>query len=644
MAINIERFKDRIFLRSPWYPGCAEEAKSVPGASWRKTEKVWSYPLSLTTCREMREVFGKRLNIGPALYEWAKAEVAKETELHALGRKYDAELTLVPQIAPDLAVAMQTRTYQKSGAAFIARARSTLIADEPSMGKSVMALAGIMESGAWEGQHLVVAPVTALDSTWGRQIRAWTPGVAFAMPDGRAKREKVIQEFLDSDAKAKFLIVNPAMLMVKVSPHCKKCNAFQSQIYPGKQKHAVKEYEKHDIEGHVFQPMIEKHAWPQLHEVVWNSVIIDESHEILAAYRPSNVTQSVEGIKRLKTVENAPRICLTGTPLRGKEQRIWGTLDVLGAVNGGYWPWVSTYFQIDDNGFGKTIKDLKPEKEEDFYKMLDVAVLRRLKSEVRDDLPDNLTEDHWVEMSPKHAKQYKEFLDEGEVVLGEGILSSSGVLSALTRLKQLAFGLWDITGYREVDDVRIPVLAPGSESPKVERLLSLLRERGVTGNPKEDWLPESGGHKYVITSQFTQVVDYIEHHFNKAGIETLKITGAVTGKKRTAVIKQFDESYDGPRVLLMNTKAGGSSIDLDTFCDDLFIVDETFVDDDQTQVKGRIDNRKGEVRVRTFHYLRTLGTIEEEIATGNMTQSHRAAALLDVRRGIDVKLRSIGKK
>lgn len=640
--VNIERVGDRIFLTSPWYAGAAEKAKRVPGASWRKTEKVWSYPLSLLSCRKMREVYGDDLVIGPDLYAWSRAEVDREKHLSHLGKQMDANLDLVPQISPRLAEAMASRTYQRSGAAFIKAARSCLLADEPSLGKTAMSLAGVMEAGRWSGNTLVIAPLTALDATWGRQIRQWSDANVFVMPEGKAGRTKMMKQFLESPLEAKFLIINPHMLQVKVEEFCPKCDEWMKTIQPDKKVYPGPEWEKHFVEGHKTKKADRKMDWPELFQMEWDSIILDESHEILAAYKPSNVTQVTEGLMRLKSKAGGVRLALSGTPLRGREVRIWGTLNWLGLITGGYWAWVAAYFNILDNGFGKEITGLNEAMRDDFYKSLDAAVLRRIKSEVRDDIPKNMDVDHWVEMTPKQKKDYDKFYAEGELALESGLLTSDGILAELTRLKQLASGEWDHDGYTTTPDGRkVAKLKPGGTSGKLLRLLQLLRERGVTGKAKDDFRAETGGHKYVVASQFTQVVDYLDQSLRKAGIETLVITGSVTGSRRTEAIRLFDETPDGPRVLLLNTRVGGVSIDLDTYCDEMFIIDETYVDDDQKQLKGRIDNRKGEVRPRTFHYLRSIGTIEEEIAQGNVTQGRIAAAVLDIRRGVKVKPREL---
>jgi hypothetical protein len=83
-------------------------------------------------------------------------------------------------------------------------------------------------------------------------------------------------------------------------------------------------------------------------------------------------------------------------------------------------------------------------------------------------------------------------------------------------------------------------------------------------------------------------------------------------------------------MLLINTKAGGSSITLDA-ADIMVIDDETPVDDEQEQLEGRIDNRNPERKIvpRSYYYLRSLGTIEEQIAVRNAEAKAAGKRLMD---------------
>lgn len=623
--IHLSMAGQRVVLRIPsasWHPGANELAKEVAGATWRPNSTSWSYPLTMATLRGLRRVFGDELEPDAELLAWATAARAQERALRRLGARDDANLSRVPVLSPTLAVAMASRTYQRVGAAWGAQAVNFLLADEPGLGKTATALAALMEGDSWHGDHLVMATKSSLESTWGRQIKLWTPDAQYvAMPEGKVKREEALERYWELD-DPRFLVVNPAMIRRKYGKWCKKCDLWVEDI---------KDEDwpiEHSIErGHNPKRSIKSEEWPDILNHEWESIILDESHKLLAAYNPANITQSVQGLLDMHANR---KIALTGTPLRGAEKKIWGTLDWFGVKTGGYWGFINTYMEVAEGFFGKTVYGLDPDKAEAFGQLIDRHVLRRTRSEVRKDLPMGKREDVLVQMDAKHAEQYDEFERMGETRLVSGIVSGQGTLSELTRLKQLAFGLWQSGKGQQ--------LVPTGVSPKMDWLVDFLDKRGVTGG-KDEWFPEPGAaYKYVVGSHMTEVVDAVEFSLNKLGIKTIKITGGVTGARRTAAQDLFQSDDTEFRVMLVSTTAGGESIDLDAWCDEMVILDETWIADDQVQLEGRINNRSGRVSPRTWWYVRTEGTIEQKIADENFMQHNLQHKLLDGRRGVEVAL------
>jgi hypothetical protein len=93
--------------------------------------------------------------------------------------------------------------------------------------------------------------------------------------------------------------------------------------------------------------------------------------------------------------------------------------------------------------------------------------------------------------------------------------------------------------------------------------------------------------------------------------------------------------------MLIQTVTGGVSIDLDAWCDEMVILDETFVADDQVQLEGRINNRSGRVSPRMWYYVRVADTIQMKIAASNWSQHNLQHELLDGRRGVKKALHLI---
>lgn len=626
-------------MRSGWYEGAPQDAKAVPGGRWNKEGRFWHYPVSLETCFALRRVYGNRLEIGPKLSAWARQAIAHENNMRALGTASDAELLRVPKDFPRMAEAMANRTYQRSGARFIAEGKRVGIFDEVGLGKTIMSIAGVIEAGKFEGAHLVITNTTSLWSVWHDQVSRWTDNKAVPfVADGTApKRHKKIQEFIDSDAKSKWLIVNPHMLMIKLEDYCPKCKKFvlEMDIYGKDIEHTTMAH-KTESRNHI-------HKFPELQQVFWDSIIIDEAHKVLStgnkSAKKNGLTQTALGIKELPLQKDGLKMALTGTPVRGKEIALWGIMNWLWpSTYTSKWNWVDLYFAKSQDFMGHIlIGEMREEAKEAFWKMIDRHALRRTRREVRGDLPQSESYIEWVRMEGKHAKQYQEFAELGEVELENGHLTGDGILSEMTRLKQMAYGVWDTQGSK---------LMPTAKSPKMDYLVGKLAELGVAGT-KDDFRASENHYKYVIATQFTTVADFIARHLESIGIPTLLITGAVTGQDRGKAVRSFQEDPDGPRVLILNTYAGGESITIDRYCDTMFILDETFVADDQLQLYGRIDNRSvsaEEAVPRRFIHVLTKGTIDEEIASSNMSQLEMEHTLLDARRGLSMAKAFIRKE
>ena len=631
MKVHLSLNKDRVELRSGWAPDMATRCKAVPGARWSPQKKAWTYPLSMATLRALRREFGDELAPEEPLLAWARTERRREKRAKGYAAHHDAAISLVPTISPVLAKAMADRTYQRSGAAFSRVAGNYLLADEPGLGKTATSLAGLMEDGKWEGSHLVIAPKTALDATWGRQIRQWAPGATvFVMPEGAANRAKEWAAFINDESATKFLIINPAMVRRLYGHFCPKCEVWAEDV---KAKKAVWPKEHFIERGHPEKGkrIVRTESWPEIIEFPWTSITLDEAHDQLATYSPANVTQTMQGLLDIR--KDAKLVALTGTPVHGQEKNLWGALDWFGVNTGGYWAFMESYMEVRKGFFGLEVYGLDPEKKGEFHRLIDRYVLRRTRVEARPDLPLGQRVDVTVEMTPKHRKQYTEFELEGEVTIAGGTLSGQGLLSELTRLRQMAWGRWEYNGGK---------LTPTTDSAKWEWLLEFLQARGITGKKTKDWLPEKGtAYKYVIASQFTEILDFLQDELGRKGIPALKITGGVTGTARTSAVAKFQSDDKEFRVMLIQTITGGVSIDLDAWCDEMVILDETFIADQQVQLEGRINNRSGRVSPRMWHYLRTADTMDQKLAEGNWAQHDLQHKLLDGRRGVKTALHLI---
>lgn len=619
--IELDDKGERIILRSPFFPGVAEMCKEIPGHNWSKTKGCWTYPVSLQACRHMRHVFTDMLVVGKRLSSWARQAIAEEQAMRDLGKLADIELDRLHEILPRLAMAMDTRTYQRVGASFLANQPNggVLLADQPGLGKSIQTLGGIVERGIEVGLHLIACPATAIRITWEKEVRKWTDFRVFPVTGSATQKRKAIEAaLLAPEDEPRFVVINPETTRIKMGRWCSKCKSFEEDFA------TPQEDIDHREAGHKTAPKPYVVQFPEFFEPSWTSIVVDESHRFLSGIKGAHSkTQIAEGLCRLKVDEDGLKVALSGTPIKGNPVNFWGVLHWLDPKQySSKWTWAQQYLEVNETRFGQSIGGLNPARAEALYRSLDYVMLRRTKGEVAQDLPPKQYIEHWCEPSPQQAKQYEEMALMGEAMFGEKSVSATGVLAELTRLRQIA------TAYQGADG---PVMA---KSCKWLFLTELLEERGVLGTSRFN-----NGTKYVIASQFGKVIDAMESEFRKLKVPVLKITGDVSPKQRLAAQASF-QSEGGPRIMLLNTIAGGVAIDLDAHCDELFFMDETFVPDDQEQVEDRI-HRVSRIHRVTIHYLYAKGSIDEKIAGMNISKDQIQKRVLDGRRGVEFALRML---
>lgn len=595
VVVDVDLGENKVITMSAYQEADPDKFKAA-GFSWQKTTRMWRAPLTMDSCRALRREFGNRLVLSPEITAWATAQKQADAELRELAKASAATLTVTPTLAPAMAKLMDNRTYEQVGAQFINKANgNVLIADEPGLGKTLEAISGLMEAGRWGGPILIAAPMTSLRPTWLRELTRFTPDahITIGVPptrDSAAARRELLERWLS------------AYLATPDEPHILVINA------------------------EMVRTAAEK--FPVIAGITWNAIILDESHKYLSGIRSAqNLTLTGEAMLALK---GDFKIALSGTPMRGKPRNLWGTLHWLRPKQyTSFWRWAGQYLVVEEGKYGKIVGGLKPGVEADLYHSLDGIMLRRTKSEVVKELPPKQHIDVMCDMTKEQARQYKQMEEKSYTELGDERITAAGVLAIMTRLKQMASCAWEPGPAGKPKP-----LMNAKMSGKAAMIEQMLIERGIAGDARE------GDGKIVIASQFTEIVDSLEKFLAEIKVPTMKITGAVKESRRLEVTQDF-QSVGGPRVLLMNTMAGGVSITLDEHCDELIIIDETWVPDDQEQLEDRI-HRVSRIHQVMIYRLLTTDTVDEEIDGVNIAKDQVQKQLLDGRRGVELAKRLLG--
>ena len=537
-----------------------------------------------------------------------------------------------------------TGEYEQAQCIRVAAADSLYITTGYVVTHNTLQTVGAMSNAGIVGDILVAAPSAAVATTWPDELAMWAPNDECITVMGTGpKRHKILDALGDAPTdRRRWIIVNLEML---------RCE----WVKPTRVR---RPHKRTGVMGWFEEPGWWDQKYPELFGHNWAAFIIDESHRCLICHSatPQSQTQVRAGAGMIPMADNGLKIALSGTPMRGKPENLWGTLNWLYPDKyHAYWTWAQQWFHVlgDVRSQGKgagnvEIAGLDESKAKLFYEDIAPIMLRRTKKEVRSELPDKLyagtplaypdgTFDehnpigHWLQMSPKQAKAYHEIAEQAETILESGVLTANGVLAELTRLKQFAICYGDVEEYIDSKGNEAYRFLPKLPSTKFDWLVEFLDSLGINRHSSMEPDEDEEERKVVVASQFTGILDMYERELKKLGIECLKITGKVSQAQRKANKDRWQER-GGPRVFLLNTQAGGVSLTLDA-ADDLVFLDETWIPDDQEQVEDRI-HRVSRLHQVTIHYLRTLETVEENIALTAGSRERLTKLLIDGQRGI----------
>lgn len=119
------------------------------------------------------------------------------------------------------------------------------------------------------------------------------------------------------------------------------------------------------------------------------------------------------------------------------------------------------------------------------------------------------------------------------------------------------------------------------------------------------------GHRVLIFSQMTRVLDLLEDFMEGHGWRYERLDGTITGHTRQAAIDRFNLSNSDIFAFLLSTRAGGLGINLAT-ADTVFIFDSDWNPHNDIQAFSRAHRIGQQNKVMIYRFV-TKGTVEERI-------------------------------
>jgi superfamily II DNA or RNA helicase len=325
-----------------------------------------------------------------------------------------------------------------------------------------------------------------------------------------------------------------------------------------------------------------------LSQVSWDTVILDEAQAI-----KNPDSQVARASYRLNATF---RLALTGTPVENRLEELWSQFRFINpGLLGSRRRFAEETTKPIEAGQAGALSQLRIR--------LKPFILRRLKRDVASELPPRTEAVLHVALNDGERAVYDALRLAAKKDVAAHLGAGGSVmkaLEALLRLRQAACHT---------------ALVPGQEaaaSSKVTLLVSTL-EKVV-----------AEGHKALVFSQWTSLLDKVEPHLTEVGLPYLRLDG--TTRDRQAVVDAFQDD-EGPPVMLISLKAGGSGLNL-TAADHVFLLDPWWNPAVEAQAADRA-HRIGQERPVFIYRLVAMETVEERILALQEKKRALAQAALD---------------
>jgi hypothetical protein len=315
--------------------------------------------------------------------------------------------------------------------------------------------------------------------------------------------------------------------------------------------------------------------------VPWARVVLDEAQNV-----KNSAARQTQAVRALRAGQ---RVALTGTPIENRLAELWSIMDFLNPGLLGSAADFGRRFALPIERFGdeETAGLLR--------RITGPFVLRRLKTDraVVADLPDKVEMKVYCNITREQATLYQALLDDmlARVEAATEPMARRGlVLATMTKLKQVL--------NHPVQLLRDSSRVEG-RSGKLARLEEVLEEVVAEGD------------RALVFTQFAEMGDILHGYLpERLGREVLYLHGGTPRRARDEMVARF-QSGDGPPVLVLSLRAGGTGLNL-TAANHVIHFDRWWnpaVEDQATDRAHRIGQRRG-VQVRK---LVCLGTLEERI-------------------------------
>lgn len=439
---------------------------------------------------------------------------------------------------------------------------------------------------------------------WLRSVEELGFGGILADDMGLGKTLQIISFLMDAKKCGrlrKAIIVCPASLVYNWSEEISKFdteNILTVSVLAAGKEERQKILEDHDsVDIYISSYDTLRRDISLYHDIKFSHQIIDEAQFIK--------NQNTGVAKAVKALKADVKFALTGTPIENRLSELWSIFDY---IMPGF---LYSYNSFRSKYENSIVKDGDENSAKLLSKMISPFVLRRLKSEVAMDLPDKIEEIRTSRFDKEQQLVYDIELSRlKEVLEGDKEYNSSKmiILSEITKLRQICC------------DPGLIFENYSGGAAKLETCVDLVKS-GI-----------EAGHKILLFSQFTSMLDIIEKRFKEENISSYMITGSTSKEKRIQLVNDFNN--DDTNVFLISLKAGGTGLNL-VGADIVIHYDPWWNFAAQNQATDRA-HRIGQKNNVTVYRLITKGTIEERIVKLQESKKDLADRVLNFEEGVSL--------
>uniref|UniRef100_A0A7N0VAQ7 Uncharacterized protein n=1 Tax=Kalanchoe fedtschenkoi TaxID=63787 RepID=A0A7N0VAQ7_KALFE len=459
------------------------------------------------------------------------------------------------------------------------------------------------------GPHLVVCPASVLEN-WEREFKRWCPSLSVIKYHG-ATRTAYSKElrYLSKTGKP------PPFHALLV------CYSL---------------FERHSVQQKDDRKILKR--WK------WSCVLMDEAHALKDknSYRWKNLTSLARNAEQ--------RLMLTGTPLQNDLHELWSLLEFM----------LPDIFATGD----MDLKRLLNVEDRDLIishikAILGPFILRRLKSDVMQQLVPKTQQVEYVHMGNEQQKAYKEAIEEYRAAARAPVMrlyesnSNSIVVDLPQRqisnyfvqfrkianhplLVRRLYNNRDVTRFANMFYTRGTFGSNCSLERVIQELKSYsdfsihslllchgirdanetLLDEHVMASAKCQALAEllpalkEDGHRVLIFSQWTSMLDILERALDVIGLTYKRLDGSTQVAERQTIVDTFNTD-SSIFACLLSTRAGGQGLNL-IGADTVIIHDMDFNPQVDRQAEDRC-HRIGQTKPVTIYRLVTKSTVDENI-------------------------------